>query len=143
MRSAQNCARTCPGLNLKPYYFAVALPAKEKAALTVKQQQPAAQKAKAAADLALAQAKQKELELAEQKAQAAQDQIREQKQEKRSVYLAACQSKAKNVSWNYIKLNGTPQEGQPGVYNTPQYTWDEAKRQKQDNLITGEQGKIY
>ena len=110
-----------------------------------KQQQLAAQKAKVAADLALAQAKQKELELAEQKAQAAQDQIREQNQEKekRSVYLAACQSKAENVSWNYIKLNGTPQEGQPGGYNAPQYTWDEAKRQKQDNLITGEQGKIY
>ena len=26
MRSAQNCARTCPGLNLKPYQFPLQLP---------------------------------------------------------------------------------------------------------------------
>lgn len=122
------------------YYFAVAVPAREQAALALQQQQVAAQlaaqKAKAAAELAAAQAKQKELELAQQKVQAAEDaaQAAQDARDKRSSYLAACQSKAENVYWNYVKLNGTPVEGQPGVYNAPQYTWDEAKQQRQDKL---------
>lgn len=127
-------------LGFTGYYIAVAVPAREQAALVLKQQQVAAQlaaqKAKAAADLAAAQAKQKELELEQQKAQAAQDamQAAQDARDKRSSYLAACQAKAENVYWNYVKLNGTPVEGQPGVYNALQSTWDEAKTQKQDKL---------
>ncbi|WP_153013635.1 hypothetical protein [Deinococcus grandis] len=120
-------------LGFSGYYFAVAVPAREQANLTLQQQklaaQVAAQKAKAAAEQAELQAKQKELEIAQQKVQAEQD-----ARNKRSVYLAACQVKAENVYWNYIKLNGEPVAGQPGVYNAPQYTWDEAKSQKQDKL---------
>ena len=122
------------------YYFAVAVPAKDRAELALKQQQIVAQlaqqKAAAQAQQAQAQAKQAEaqarqqvLEATHQQAQAAQD-----AKDKRSSYLAACQQKADSVYWNYVKLNGTPVEGQPGVYNAYQTVWDQARLQKQDKL---------
>ena len=122
------------------YYVAVAIPAKNRAELALKQQQVAAQlaqqKAAAQAQQAQAQAKQAEarakqqaLEASQQQAQAVQD-----AKDKRSSYLAACQQKADSVYWNYVKLNGTPVNGQPGVYNAYQTVWDQARQQKQDKL---------
>ncbi|MGY2896859.1 hypothetical protein [Deinococcus sp. UYEF24] len=122
------------------YYFAVAVPAKDRAELALKQQQivaqlaqqkaaAQAQQAQAQAKQAEAQAKQQALEATQQQAQAAQD-----AKDKRSSYLAACQQKADSVYWNYVKLNGTPVDGQPGVYNAYQTVWDQARLQKQDKL---------
>ena len=126
------------------YYFAVAVPARERAELALKQQQVVAKLAKqkaeaqakqAAADAqrATAEAKQQALEAAQQKAQQ-EAQAAQDARDKRSSYLAACQRKGENVYLNYVKLNGTPVEGQDGVYNAPQYVWDRARQEKQDQL---------
>ena len=121
-------------LGFSGYYFAVAVPAREQAELALKQQQVAAQLAKQKADaqakLAATQAKQQALEAAQQQAQ----QEAQDAKDKRSSYLAACQRKGDNVYQNYVKLNGAPVAGRDDVYTAPQYVWDRARQEKQDQV---------
>ncbi|THF70713.1 hypothetical protein E7T06_06130 [Deinococcus sp. Arct2-2] len=129
------------------YYFAVAVPAREQATLALEQQRVAAQAAKAtaqasqakleaqkqAAEEAAAQAKRDAEGQAESEAQQAAQEVQDAK-DQRSAYLASCQRKAENDYWVYVKLNGTPAEGQLDVYNAPQYVWDRATAQKKERL---------
>ncbi len=105
------------------YYFAIALPRHNQARLEFDREKFRAQQ----------EEKQKE-----------QEDKREAQQEARSkaeieaagneAALDSCIDDAEDEYWSYIKLNGEPVAGKPGVYTAPQYIWDDAAKRKKAAL---------
>ncbi|SRR6266496_142737 len=105
------------------YYFAIALPRHNRDRLEFDREKFKAQQ----------EEKQRE-----------QEEKREAEQEARSkteveaagneAALDSCTDEAEDEYWSYVKLNGQPVTGKPGVYTAPQYIWDDAAKRKKAAL---------
>ena len=94
------------------YYFAVALPANERARLQFeKEKYEAAQKEK------LAEESKRQKELEDQQA-----------------LLDSCIGDAELTYWRYIKLNGNAVPNKPGTYTATVQVWNTADKRKNDEL---------
>ena len=108
------------------YYFFIALPNHNQALLDLERDKFQAEQAERKTRDREIEQKKIDEEDAKRRAEIA----RQEKEE----LLSDCTSNAEDVYWNYIKLNGTPVEGKPGVYSAPQYVWDRAAKSKKTVL---------
>jgi len=77
--------------------------------------------------------RQKQAEISWEKEQAL---TKEKAEADRKFQLDFCLRQAEIAYWDYIELNGTAVKGKEGVYNAPQYTWNEAQKRKDNKEKT-------
>jgi hypothetical protein len=90
------------------YYFAIALPANQRAALEFEKQKYEAEK--------------------QDKSRKASDELIAN--QSRKLEFDSCVEEADLEYWNYVKLNGKPIAGKPGAYNAPVTVWEVADKRK-------------
>jgi hypothetical protein len=75
----------------------------------------------------------KRLAAVEEKQRASED-AQKAKEDRQSKLEAFIDIDADLEYWNYIKLNGKPVPGKPGIYTAPTYQWDEAQKRKKEKV---------
>ncbi|GEM50149.1 hypothetical protein [Deinococcus cellulosilyticus] len=101
------------------YHFLVTVPAQQQALIELERE-----KLKAQTDL----------ELSKQKLERQDKEEARKRESQKAQYLTACERKADNAYWNYVRINGREDPDQNGTYWAFQNVWDRASELKEETI---------